>query len=478
MSAGGADAPGALRTGRPPRIVHVSDCFPPRVGGIETQVHDLAAHQAAAGYDVHVLTATAGADGATLAGGAVPPTRGSSRFRRIETLASGVRVHRLASPLTLGFPVTPGERALIARVLRALAPASGSAGPAPDPASATASARTEPDVVVHVHAGVLSPFAFAGVRAAVDAGLPVVVTWHCMLDGVEPLVRAGARTLGWAGGAAPFVATAVSEVAAARVAAALGHDDVAVVPNGLDIGAWRAAADAARGRSDALSGKDADTGTTSVECPPPPPDGPILLVATQRLAPRKRAEDLVRVVLAAHRRLGRDADGTPRVHLTLLGGGPLEGPVRASVAAAGADGVVDVAGRVPRESLPGHYAGAHAFVSPARLEAFGIAALEARSCGLAVLAARGTGPATFLRDGFDAILVGEGRGASDAAVDAALTDAIVGLVEHPDRLRALVTAARRAVPEAGWATVLGACDRAYREADTRRARGDVPPEVR
>ena len=42
------------------RIVHISDCYPPRLGGIETQVRALAVRQAEQGHDVHVITATPG----------------------------------------------------------------------------------------------------------------------------------------------------------------------------------------------------------------------------------------------------------------------------------------------------------------------------------------------------------------------------------------------------------------------------------
>lgn len=47
------------------RIVHVTDCYLPQVGGIESQVADLVRHQIAAGHDVHVVTSTADAVGAT-----------------------------------------------------------------------------------------------------------------------------------------------------------------------------------------------------------------------------------------------------------------------------------------------------------------------------------------------------------------------------------------------------------------------------
>ena len=42
------------------RIAHVSDCYLPRLGGIELHVHDLALRQAAAGHDVTVITTTGG----------------------------------------------------------------------------------------------------------------------------------------------------------------------------------------------------------------------------------------------------------------------------------------------------------------------------------------------------------------------------------------------------------------------------------
>ena len=38
----------------------VTDCYPPRVGGIESQVRDLSRHLVAAGHEVEVFTATTG----------------------------------------------------------------------------------------------------------------------------------------------------------------------------------------------------------------------------------------------------------------------------------------------------------------------------------------------------------------------------------------------------------------------------------
>ena len=43
------------------RIAHVSDCYLPRVGGIERQIHDLAVRQQQRGHEVQIVTSVAGA---------------------------------------------------------------------------------------------------------------------------------------------------------------------------------------------------------------------------------------------------------------------------------------------------------------------------------------------------------------------------------------------------------------------------------
>lgn len=379
------------------RIVHVSDCFAPRVGGIETQVEDLAAHQAAAGHEVHVLTATAQAPADARAG--------SDRYTAVTTTASGVRVHRLASRWVAGLPVHPRGSALIARRLRALAPD-----------------------VVHVQAGVLSPFAYQGARVARAANLPLAITWHCMLDGVEKPLRRGAALLGWDGESAAL--SAVSEVAAARVALAFPVEgapgDVGVLPNGLDVAAW---APAAQRRAD---------------------DGVLRLVATQRVAPRKRTSTLVRTLAAARAVLG---DGA--VELTIAGDGPDMAAVRREADKLGVTGSLHLPGRVPRTELPALYARQDAFLSPARLEAFGIAALEARTSGLPVVALQGTGIATFIADEVDGLL---------APDDDGLVAAVVRLAQDA-ALRERLTEHNRAVaPAADWVDVLAAAEREYARA--------------
>lgn len=375
------------------RIVHVSDCFAPRTGGIETQVGDLARHQARAGHEVHVLTATLGEGGER--GGVVD-------------VEDGVHVHRLGTRLPFDLPVNPiAGPGLVRDALRTVRPHA-----------------------VHVHAGVLSPFAFDGVRVATALRLATAVTWHCMLDGTVGVARPLVRRTRW--GRLPAALSAVSGAAAERVHALFGTR-VDVVPNGIDVAAWAPSA---------------------ADRPDRAPDAPLRLVATMRLAPRKRAVPLVDVVAAAARRLPPGA-----LHLTLVGDGPAREAVRARVASAGLADVVDLRGRLPRDAVRASYADADVFLAPARLESFGIAALEARTAGLAVVAHAGTGVAEFVTDGVDGHLVAD---------DAAMVDVVVALAQDRARLDALRAHAGTVPPPFDWEHVLAAADAQYaRAADLR-----------
>lgn len=373
------------------RIVHVSDCFPPRTGGIETQVSDLATYQVAAGHEVHVLTGTLGPDGER--GGALQDVR-------------GVQVHRLGARMPFELPVNPRGPHLITQALRAV----------------------QPDVV-HVHAGVVSPFAYDGARLAIAAGLPTAITWHCMLDGIAPVLHRAVQLSHWR--TVPAALSAVSSAAAERVSAVFDGQPVDVLPNGVDLDRW-----APRGDPDR-----ADR---------PGERGPLRLVATMRLAPRKRAVPLVRAVAEAARRLPPD-----RLRLTVLGSGPARGAVQAAVEDSGLEHLVDLRGQVPREQVRATYEDADVFLAPAQLEAFGIAALEARAAGLVVVARRGTGIAEFVVDGVDGLLVED---------DDDMAMAIVRLARDGALLDRMAAHNRSRRPDFGWQRVLRAAEVEYERA--------------
>ena len=73
----------------------LTDCYLPRLGGIEVQVHDLATRLVAAGHEVEVFTATPG-DG----------SQGVPRRGTVDAV-DGIPVHRLAIALPKDLPVNP-----------------------------------------------------------------------------------------------------------------------------------------------------------------------------------------------------------------------------------------------------------------------------------------------------------------------------------------------------------------------------------
>jgi phosphatidylinositol alpha 1,6-mannosyltransferase len=175
-------------------IVHITDCFHPRLGGIETQVGNLAAAQRARGATIHVITATpAPADGR----------------------AYGYPVHRVTAPLPWELPVHPRAGVHLVRLLR----------------------RLQPDVV-HIHLGSVSPFAWSAMAAARRLGLPTVVTVHSMWGPASRAMYRGLdRLSGWAD--PPLVVTAVSSAAATLIMKNRPNLVATAVPNGISPLAWR-----------------------------------------------------------------------------------------------------------------------------------------------------------------------------------------------------------------------------------------------
>jgi glycosyltransferase involved in cell wall biosynthesis len=181
------------------RIAHVSDCYLPRLGGIEAQVHGLACRQRLAGHDAQVITAT--------------PVARHDRTR--DDVVEGVPVHRVTADLPYELPLHPRPGREVLRVVEAGA-----------------------FDVAHLHVGVLAQFAQGAAQALVRAQVPLVVTVHSLWGPAAGLFRLADALVRW--GDWPAVLTAVSEAAARPVRAALrGRAEVGVIPNGIDPADWR-----------------------------------------------------------------------------------------------------------------------------------------------------------------------------------------------------------------------------------------------
>ena len=174
------------------RIALATDWFPPRRGGIESQLLQLATGLTDRGHDVHVLTSTPG-----------------------EEPANGFRIHRL--PGSLPFVDAALSPFTIARLSREL--------------------QAGYDVV-HSHVSVVSPVAYGAAFSAHAHGIPTVVTFHSILRLKRHLLRAANHVFGFA--ANGTVWTAVSELVATQLRSAIDAE-VGILPNGIDRTFWRSA---------------------------------------------------------------------------------------------------------------------------------------------------------------------------------------------------------------------------------------------
>jgi glycosyltransferase involved in cell wall biosynthesis len=131
-----------------------------------------------------------------------------------------------------------------------------------------------------------------------------------------------------------------------------------------------------------------------------------------RLAKRKRPIPLMRVM----RQVRSLVPTAVPISLEILGEGPDRGSLERYLEEHGMTSWVSLPGRVPRASVRERYASADVYISPARLESFGIAALEARTSGLPVVARSGSGVGEFVEDGVNGFLTDD-----DASMAVALT---------------------------------------------------------
>jgi glycosyltransferase involved in cell wall biosynthesis len=177
------------------KVVHVTDFYLPRLGGIEMHVSDLAQRQVDRGHEVAVLTASPSA-------GHVDGT-------------DDVRVVRLTDRL----PPRPSVW-----------------HPAAMFVGAAALRRERPDVA-HIHVGVGTPLGFWAARSAVRAGIPTLVTVHSMWSQVRYVFRMLDLPGGWS--RLPIQWSAVSDAAAGPVRRMLPPErEVALLGNGIDAERW------------------------------------------------------------------------------------------------------------------------------------------------------------------------------------------------------------------------------------------------
>ncbi len=375
------------------RIAHVTDCYLPRMGGIERQVQGLAAAQLAAGHQVEVITSVA----PQRPGPPLQPAMGE--------------LPAMGEPPVIG-PSRPGSRPGSIRYLATLRGRQAVIDGGYD--------------LVHVHASTFSPLAYLAAGAASRSGIATVATLHSLWSYATPIFRGADAALDWRRW--PITWTAVSTVAAAGLSQVLRPGtEISVLANGVSPELWQVQRPAARDPRR------------------------VVIVSVMRLAARKRPLQLLKMLRAVREQVPPEI----RIEVQIIGDGPKRAAMRNYLQRNGMADWVELTGQLDQPTIRDRFAGADLYVSPATLESFGIAALEARCAGLPVLGFAGTGVSDFIEHERDGLLVGS---------DHELASALAGLVRSPAAREALTTHNQATASGFSWLRVLRTCDQVYRRA--------------
>lgn len=179
------------------------------------------------------------------------------------------------------------------------------------------------------------------------------------------------------------------------------------------------------------------------------------VVATMRLHPRKRPLALLDLIRQAGPALDASSGG---VRLHIAGDGPLRKALQDRIAAWRLSDRVVLHGRLSVEDLKTLYAQADLFVTPTKLEAFGLAALEARLAGVPILGMADCGLDDFITNGQDGILANSDEG---------MLGALCAYLCDPVQQAQLANGAIEPLIGFDWADAVIACRRAYDAAGAR-----------
>jgi phosphatidylinositol alpha-mannosyltransferase len=377
------------------KLALVSQSYYPRFGGVSEHVSHVAAALARRGHDVTVITGRPLRVGHA-PGHADPALDGLER----------VRVVRLGTSL-----LVPFQGAFVDLVVGASLDG-----------ELEALWRRERFDLVHVHQPLTPslPLVTSFQRPA-----PLVGTFHAA-GGPSRLFRVFETPLAWH--YARYDLRLAVSPAARAFAAQRFHPAPLILPNGVDTGRFRPG------------------------LPPVPGsrDGRFTVLFVGRLDPRKG----LGVLLAAWARVARELSGEAR--LNIVGSSALAPAVRWGVPAA-LRRTVHFAGAVSARELPGWYAAADVFCSPAtRNESFGIVLLEAMASGKPVVCSDLPGYRAVCRPRVESLATAAG---SAEALAAGLT----ALARDPALARRLGRAGRLRARAFDWSRIALALEELYRD---------------
>ena len=280
---------------------------------------------------------------------------------------------------------------------------------------------------VHAHVSAFSPLTLRSAEVAAASSTPVVATVHSMWGNAWPIVRTVAGLRRWR--SMPIQWAAVSEAAAGPVTRVAGAP-VLVLPNAVDTSRWAPAARVGDRTED------------------------VTIVSVQRMTGRKRPLPLLSMLKRARAVVPPEV----RLRAVLVGEGPQRREVQRRIAASGLESWVSAPGSLNHPELRELYRSAEIFIAPATRESFGIAALEARTSGLAVIGHAATGVSEFVAHGVEGMLADD---------DAQMVDHLARLCTDRPLLDGVMAHNRAHRPAFDWADHLWRAEYAYATAAER-----------
>ena len=289
--------------------------------------------------------------------------------------------------------------------------------------------------VIHSHVSFGSTASMVATYIGSRASIPVLTTLHSIyrrLGWVYVMAQPILRWRQWS-----FHATAVSEAVAEDLRWMAPGRPIDVLPNAIDPTEW-------------------------VIPPATFEAGRLRLVTAARLQRRKRVGALITIFARLRQQVG------PAVEVTLeiIGDGPDRRKLMRLCKRLALGDSVRFLGTGTSEDVRALLSRGDVFANACVLESFGIAALEAVSCGVPVVARSEGGIGSFIEDGENGALV---------ASDSEMLSALVELATNPERLIRLRTGAAAGIPIAySWDTLLHRHLELYRELVEPMPAGYIP----
>jgi glycosyltransferase involved in cell wall biosynthesis len=235
--------------------------------------------------------------------------------------------------------------------------------------------RREGYDIIHAHTA-LSPLAIGATHVAKKLGIPSVMTEHSVLRGKgRALLSALHKIWGWADW--PDALTAVSHYVAKEMRDVSGRKDVYVLPNGINPRDWKA-------HNPPRAGEEL----------------PLRVTTVMRFTKRKNPREIIRSIPKINALLPAHIRPT----FTLVGDGPERARVEREVKRLGVEAQVELTGFRPRHEIREILARSSLFILPTSKEALSIATLEARCCGLPVVAMNHGGVGDLIKNGREGFL--------------------------------------------------------------------------